>query len=188
MQAKTSFPRFPVLAYDRTVHKAPYKVYSLDIRNAALQLPQHLPARNMLEAIIDVGSRHPARSSLACFDKAGNGIFHTEPVPVSEAPRKQKRINHLIQFSQQRALHDPVSQRRHRQPANSPRMLSDLDSHHRMRAERAISQRPSQVTNPAGSGVFELIDIRPQVTISKCRIPDLRPGIQKRLLSKRTRK
>jgi hypothetical protein len=118
MKTEASLRTRSVIADHRPVHELPYEVYSLRIGNALPELAQHLPARDAIEAVVDIGPRHPERPRLAGFNQARDGVPDTQTTPVGKAPRQQERIDHRIKLSKQRSLHDAVDQRRYRELAN----------------------------------------------------------------------
>jgi hypothetical protein len=103
-------------------------------------------------------------------------------VPVGEAPRQQQRVDHAIQFGQQRPLHHPVFQTGHRQVPHSPALLGDVHRDHRVRLECAIGQFTGESADMPGGGGLEPVQLRAALTVGERGIPYLVPGVQQRLL------
>ena len=73
---------------------------------------EYLPARNVVEAVVHVGSCHPCGALVTRLRKACQRITDAEAMPVREAPWQQQRVNDRVEFDEQRALHDPVREHR----------------------------------------------------------------------------
>lgn len=151
------------------------------------QASHHLPLRDPVEAVVDVGPGHPAEAGVARLGEGRHRVLGAETASVGEAPRQQRRVDVRIEHCEQRTLDHPVGQRRHPELAHPARLLRDLHPVRRGRAPGPLGQRDRQVGHAAGSPVLECLDVRIEPPVRQRPVPYLLPRVEHRLLGESPR-